>query len=130
MVFQESSQYIDAAALFGKVRRFVEDGATVVVLDEFALGPVAAPHPLPGREAFLAAAAREGFVLEEELDLSRQAAPTVDYFLERLPRYRDSIREELGVTDAALDGLLESGRLYRELYRSGGYGYRLLRLRA
>jgi SAM-dependent methyltransferase len=129
VVFQESSQYIDATALFARVRRLVKQGGSVVVLDEFALGPVDAPHPLPARDAFLAAAAREGFVLEEELDLSRQAAPTVDYFLARLPRYRESIQDELGVAPGQIDGLLESGRLYRDLYRSGGYGYRLLRFR-
>jgi hypothetical protein len=30
---------------------------------------------------------------------------------------------------AEIDGLLESGAAYRELYRSGAYGYRLLRFR-
>lgn len=130
VIFQESSQYVDSAVLFARVRRLAKAGASVVVLDEFSLGAVDVPHPLPRLDGFLAAAEREGFRLEEEVDLSRQAAPTVDYFLERLPRHRESIREELAVTAEQLDGLLESGRAYRELYRSGGYGYRLLRFRA
>ena len=40
-----------------------------------------------------------------------------------------AIEAELGVEAAQIDGLLESGAAYRDLYRSGAYGYRLLRFR-
>jgi hypothetical protein len=39
------------------------------------------------------------------------------------------LTRELAVTAAQLDGLLESGAAYRDLYRTGAYGYRLLRFR-
>jgi hypothetical protein len=53
--------------------------------------------------------------------------PTIDWFLERIPRYRRAIEDGLGVPPEQLDSLLASGRDYRELYESGAYGYRLLR---
>jgi cyclopropane fatty-acyl-phospholipid synthase-like methyltransferase len=129
VVFQESSQYIDGEALFRKVRSLSSAHATVIVLDEFALTEVERPQSLPRLDRFLAAAAAEGFRLREELDLSVKAAPTVDYFLARIPKHRTAIESELEVSAADLDGLLESGAAYRELYRSGAYGYRLLRFR-
>ena len=125
--FQESSQYIESGALFRQVRALAAPGARVVVLDEFALGPVDKPDALHRLDQFLEAARREGFRLEEELDVSRQAMPTIDWFLERIPRHRRAIEESLGVTGEQLDGLLASGRDYRALYESGAYGYRLLR---
>lgn len=127
VIFQESSQYIECETLFGRVRSLSSPAATVVVLDEFALAEIDRPQSLPRLDRFLAAAARAGFLLQEELDLSGPAAPTVDYFLERIPRHRAAIESELAVTAAQLDGLLESGAAYRDLYRTGAYGYRLLR---
>jgi hypothetical protein len=126
LVFQESSQYIESAALARKARELSEPGATLVVLDEFALREVERPGSLPRLDRFLSCAAAEGFRAREEVDLSRQAAPTVDYFLSRIPGHRSEIAAELGVGPAELDGLLASGGAYRDLYRSGAYGYRLL----
>jgi SAM-dependent methyltransferase len=130
VLFQESSQYIDSEALFRKVRALAAPGARVVVLDEFALEPVEKPGALHRLDRFLAAAKAQGFTLEEEVDVTRRAAPTIDYFLGRIPRHRVSIEKDLGLEAAQLDSLLESGRSYREMYRSGAYGYRLLRLRS
>jgi Methyltransferase domain len=125
--FQESSQYIESGTLFRKVRALAAPGARVVVLDEFALAPVEKPDALHRLDQFLEAARREGFQLAEDVDVSRQAMPTIDWFLERIPRHRRAIEEGLGVTPEQLDGLLASGRDYRALYESGAYGYRLLR---
>jgi SAM-dependent methyltransferase len=130
VVFQESSQYIESRGLWSRVARLAAPGGLVLVLDEFALLPVDRSGALHRLDAFLAAAAAEGFVVEEHLDLSLQAAPTISWFLERLPRHRASIASELPVAAPQLDALLESGAAYRELYRGGDYGYRLLRFRA
>ena len=92
--------------------------------------PVDKPGALHRLDRFLAAAGNEGFMLEENLDVTRQAAPTIDYFLERIPRHRASIERDLGLEPAQLDGLLASGSGYREMYRSGVYGYRLVRFRS
>ena len=123
LVFQESSQYIDAETLFAQARKLAP---RVLVLDELALKPLDMPGALHSRSRFLGAAANAGFTVTEELDLSERAAPTVDYFITRLPRYREPLKADLGLTDQQVDDLLESGKRYRELYRSGVYGYRLL----
>lgn len=124
--FQESAQYIGSEAIFSRARDLTPQ---VIVLDEFSLEPIEIPGALHSFSGFLDAAARHDFRLIEEVDLSQQAAPTIDYFNVRLPRYRDLLTADLGLSDAQVDDLIESGRRYRELYREGAYGYRLLQFR-
>lgn len=123
IIFQESSQYIDAGALFTRAAALAPH---VIVLDEFALEPVEGLHSLLG---FLEAATRHGFALTESLDLSAKAAPTMQYFKERIPRYREQLIADLGLTDTQLDDLIASGAKYIERYATGVYGYRLLQFR-
>jgi cyclopropane fatty-acyl-phospholipid synthase-like methyltransferase len=130
IVFQESSQYIDSGELFRKARALAAPSSCVVVLDEFAIRPVAIPGALHRLDQFLESAESQGFRREEEIDLSPQAAPTIRYFLDRLPRHRVALVADLGLTLEQLDGLIESGGVYADLYRSGAYVYRLLRFRA
>src|SRR5262249_27940700 len=120
-LFHESSQYIHSAALFAKA---AEVARTVLVLDEFAMCPVEGLHHY---DEFLAAAGRHHFEKIAEQDVSDQAAPTVDYFVPRLPRFRQRLIKDIGVTDAQIDELIESGKRYRDRYRSGDYGYRFVR---
>lgn len=123
IVFQESSQYIDSDALFSRASALAPQ---VLVLDEFALRPLDTPGVLHSLSDFLDAARRHGFRLTEELDLSERAAPTIDYFNTRLPQYRERLIADLGLTNEQVDDLITSGHRYRELYRDGTYGYRLL----
>lgn len=125
--FQESSQYIDAQTLFARARELTSH---VIVLDEFALRPVDMPGALHRYDDFIAAAETDGFQKTKELDLSANAPPSIDYFTARLPRYRDRLIEDLGLTGQQVDDLIESGRRYRDLYDSGAYGYRLLQFTA
>ncbi len=129
IVFQESSQYIDSETLFDRAVRLLAPQGVILVLDEFSLRPVQRPGALHRRDEFHGAAERSGFARTEETDLSPRAAPTIDYFLARLPRYRAELGSELGLAGEQLDTLLESGRTYRELYQSGDYGYLFLRFR-
>ena len=125
LLFQESSQYIDSEALFARARALAP---RVLVLDEFAaqlLHEEAALRPLDG---FLRAAAANGFRVVEDLDLSAKAAPTVDYFRARLPRYRPALVADLGLTQQQLDDLMAGGERYSNRYHSGAYVYRLLDL--
>lgn len=126
VLFQESSQYIDSAAVFGRARELTSH---VIVLDEFSMRSVDLPGALHLRSEFLDAAEANGFRLVEEIDLSEQAAPTIDYFTQRLPRYRDALIADLGLTSRQVDDLIENGGRYRELYRNGTYGYLLLQFR-
>jgi SAM-dependent methyltransferase len=123
VLFQESSQYIEANALFSKAAPITK---RVLVLDEFAakmLDFAGALHDLPG---FLDAARRHGFAKAAEVDLSAKAAPTISYFTRRIPRYRERLMADLGLPSTQLDELIESGDRYRELYANGTYVYRLL----
>lgn len=125
VLFQESSQYIESSALFAKASTLT---SRVLILDEFALQPVTAPPSLRSLSGFLAAAAATGFSVVEELDLSARAAPTIEYFLPRIPQYRESLVADLGVSGQHVQDLITSGQRYLELYRAGAYGYRLLDL--
>ncbi|MGZ7080841.1 MAG: SAM-dependent methyltransferase [Thermoanaerobaculia bacterium] len=123
VIFQESSQYIDAEALFERARRLTR---RVIVLDEFAIDPEREASSLPRLDRFLSAAQAAGFVLTENVDLTDQAAPTIGYFIDRIPRYRTRLIGDLGLTDVQVDELIASGIAYRDLYRTRVYGYRLL----
>ena len=123
VVFQESSQYIDANALFARANELTSH---VLVLDEFAMQPAGELHRY---DAFLDAAQTHGFRTIEDLDLSRKAPPSIDYFTTRLPRYRDRLIADLGLTGQQVDDLIESGRRYRDFYDRGAYAYRLLQFR-
>ncbi|MEO8383352.1 MAG: methyltransferase domain-containing protein [Acidobacteriota bacterium] len=123
IVFQESSQYIDSEALFARAATLAP---RIVVLDEFALRPIDEEGALHSWDAFLEAAARHGFTVTEELDLSERAAPTMDYFTERIPASRDRLIADLSLSGQQVDELITSGSRYRARYADGTYGYRLV----
>lgn len=122
VVFQESSQYIESGALFARAAAL---SSRVVVLDEFA----ASPGTLHTLDAFLLAAKANGFRVVEEIDLTAKAAPTIDYFRVRIPRYREQLMADLGLTGEQIDHLVYSGQNYSASYHSGVYSYRFLDLR-
>jgi hypothetical protein len=122
VIFQESAQYIDSEALFARAADLT---TRVIVLDEFALQPLDTPG-LHALDAFLAAAARHGFSLAEEVDMSAQAAPSITYFTDRFPRYAARLKTDLGLTDAHIAELIAGGEKYRAAYDAGVYGYRVL----
>jgi hypothetical protein len=125
LLFQESSQYIESEALFGRAAVLAP---RIIVLDEFALQPLDEEGALHSLEGFRDAAARYGFAVTEELDLSAKAAPTMDYFTGRIPAYRERLIADLGITDEQIEHLIANGVKYRERYAQGVYGYRLLTL--
>lgn len=127
VIFQESSQYIPELQLFGQAGQLLDSGGRVIVLDEFSAVPLDDPRALHSLESFKSAAHDAGFRIVEELDLTERAAPTIDYFTTRLPRFRDSLLRELGITSAQIEDLIENGRRYRDRYGRGEYVYRLLR---
>jgi hypothetical protein len=126
ILFQESAQYIDSEALFARAAMLAP---RVLVLDEFALRPLDEPGSLHALPHFLEAAARHGFAVDEEIDLSAKAAPTMAYFTDRIPAYRARLIADLGITEEQVDHLVDNGATYRDRYATGIYGYRLLLLR-
>lgn len=130
ILLQESAQYLSPLMLFNKAYDLLADGGELLVLDEFALKRVE-----PGLEGlhqlrcFVAQAMRCGFLLEHQLDLSQQAAPTVEYLLRVIPKHRSALLSSLAIPERWLDELLASLTLYRRKYAEGRFGYALLRLR-
>ena len=122
LIFQESSQYIDSEALFANARKL---SRRVIAVDEFATRKAGELHLL---DDFLHAAARHGFEVTEEVDLSARAAPTVDYFMQRFAKWRTRLIEDIGVSSQQIDELIASGELYRDRYARGDYVYRLFDL--
>ncbi|HEY0372312.1 MAG TPA: methyltransferase domain-containing protein, partial [Thermoanaerobaculia bacterium] len=86
LLFQESSQYIESEALFARAEGLAP---RVLVIDEFALQPLEEEGALHSLSGFVEAAGRHGFHVTEELDLTAKAAPTMDYFTNRIPKYRE-----------------------------------------
>lgn len=125
VIFQESSQYIDSDALFAKAAKLTRH---VIVLDEFTVRAEdgASLHAL---DRFLAAARANGFELTEDLDVSAKAAPTIDYFSHRFPRYRGALKADLALTDAQIDSLIDNGVRYRDFYDRAVYAYRVMQFR-
>lgn len=129
LLLQESAQYIEPLALFGAAERLLaRERATLLVMDEFALhrdGDAGAGlHLLPD---FVELARRFGWRLVHEEDVTAQARITLDMMLELATRNRQRLQEELGVRGDDLDALERSNRRYRDCYRRGVYGYRVLR---
>lgn len=123
VLFQESSQYIDSEALFAQAATLT---SRVLVLDEFATHPVGHLHQWT---PFVEAAARHGFSIVEEIDVTERAAPTIDYFNARYPRFRDRLIADLGLTAETIDELIRGGVAYRAAYAQGDYSYRLVDFR-
>ncbi len=130
MLFQESAQYIGLLDLFESANRLlVPQGATLVVMDEFALKREGEGdfglHLLPH---FKALARRFGWQLQAELDFSAAAKHTVDVLLALTRRYALRLQSELDVTAQAVHELELALLRYQRNYQQGIYGYALLRL--
>ena len=83
------------------------------------------PSPTP-------AVSDQPFKKQSERDtalVSDKAAPTIDYFRRRLPRYRRALIADLALTDEQVDHLIANGERYRDHYARGALVYRLLDLR-
>jgi len=130
LLFQESGQYIDAVDLFAKADELLTETGEILLLDEFAVR-----RRSPGKDNlhvlshFLALAERSGFSVVQQIDLSKQAAPTVDWLLNATEKNSGALIEELGVTAEQLTELNTSNRKYQDRYQNGDYGYFLLKLK-
>lgn len=130
LLFHESAQYIDPLDLFTRANELLAEHGEIIVLDEFALRRSAAGREhLHLLQHFIALAQRCGFELVEQLNLSREAAPTLDYMLRVVPRHAAALQHDLGVTADALAALNHSNAAHREKFADGRCGYILLKLR-
>ncbi|WP_053076522.1 cyclopropane-fatty-acyl-phospholipid synthase family protein [Caenimonas sp. SL110] len=124
VLFQESAQYIAPADIFGGAARALKPGGKLLILDEVGLRRAyEGEQGLNLLSDYMAASAANGFTLDEHLDLSKLAAPTVDHMLKSADELRDELIEQVGATTGQIDGLNASNLAYREKYRDGRYGY-------
>ena len=119
IIFQESSQYIKPDDLFQKSNRLLVPDGRILLVDEFSTGG----ERLHNMTNFLSVAESNGFQLQNFTDLSRQAAPTVDYILENLTAFHHSLLQDLPVTPEQLEELSRALQLYRQNYSNGTFRY-------
>jgi SAM-dependent methyltransferase len=126
ILLQESAQYIQSLALFNKAYSLLAKQGFILIADEVSLRrtPIDVAS-LPLLTYTLAQAQRCGFELTEQVDLSAQAAPSVDYLLRVIEKHRATLLADLD--SAVLDDLLNILREYQQKYRDGRYGYVLLK---
>jgi SAM-dependent methyltransferase len=124
VLLQESAQYIGLNDLFHGAAALLREHGRLILIDEVALGRSADGlqnlHLLADIKTH---AQRLGFSLAYEQDLSREAAPTVDFLLEHLARLRDPLIRALRLDPAALDDLQTALQAYRAEYAVGRFGY-------
>ncbi len=128
VLLQESAQYILPAALFNKAQHLLVEGGIILIADEISLRrtPLNTSEHLPLLTDTLQQAKESGFRLTEQIDLSTQAAPTIDYLLWIIEKHRETLLADLALTQTALDDLLTDQRRYKEKYSEGRFGYTLL----
>ena len=129
MVLQESAQYIQPLALFEAADRLLNsERATLLVMDEFALHRRSDAdfglHLLPH---FKDLAARHGWRLVHEQDVTAQARLTIDVLQTLTQTHWQRAQDELGIGEADLQALMQSNQRYGANYRDGIFGYRVLK---
>ena len=124
ILLQESAQYIDSLLLYNKSYDLLSSNGVILLLDEFSLLSTTNLHMLTYN---LAQAQRCGFNLSEQVDLSKPAAPTVDYLLWVIKKHHASLVADLALENGVLDNLLIALDEYKQKYHNGSYGYFLLK---
>ena len=125
MLFQESAQYIETETLFRKAAALLQSGGHLLIMDEMALRPHA-DRSLPLRDDYLVQAQAHGFSIQECVDLSSRAWPTLSYIQDAVQRHRERLIQDLSLAVEQIDGLLDATRTYLDKYQDGRYGYGLL----
>lgn len=131
MVLQESAQYIPPLALFEAADRLLNsEHATLLVMDEFALHRRSDTdfglHLLPH---FKDLAARHGWRLVHEQDVTAQARLTIDVLQALTQTYWQRAQEEVGIGEDELQALKQSNERYGANYRDGIFGYYVLKFK-
>ena len=129
ILFHESSQYIPLEQVISRAATLLRPGGSLIIIDEVIPGEPQAGEHLHPLARIKSEAVGAGFSLVDELDLSRRAAPTLEFRLAGTARHRDELRRFFSLENDQLDALDESNRKYIRNYASGVYGYSALRFR-
>jgi hypothetical protein len=130
VLLQESSQYIKAHTLFTKAHNLLTDNGIVLITDEVGMKLTAKYQNfnLQSLNELLVQASKNEFKLIKQIDLSEQAAPTVDYLLWVIEKHNLTLLEQLNLSTQELNALINSLKEYKQKYSDGHYGYVLLKL--
>ena len=127
ILLQESAQYIDPLLIFNKALDFLTDSGSLIILDEFSLMQKGTQlDSLHFLKDMLALAKRFNFKLEQHIDLSTLAPPTLDYLLKIIQKHQQQLINDLQLSTEQLNQLNNSNIIYKEKYTTGQYGYALL----
>ena len=130
IVFQESAQYIETAALFRTASDLLREGGEIIVMDEISSYKSSPSEPsLPLLDDYVTMANTLGFDTIKQLDLSSQVLPTDAYRLDSVTRYRENLAYELDLSMEEIDGLIRAIRIHQDKYREGRYGYCFLKFK-
>jgi len=129
ILFQESAQYIQSLTLFNKAYNLLSKQGVILIIDEFGLQRTEKynTYNLPVLKYTIDQASRCGFELKEQLDLSAQAAPTVDFLIWLIEKHKTALIADLALESNTLIELLDALREYQQKYRDGHYGYAFLK---
>lgn len=118
ILFQESAQYIQAQTLLQRCGQFLSQEGKVIIMDEIS-------HMfVDNLEQYLTPF---GFKLEEQLDLTEQASPSITYLCDVIENQSATICRDLNIPMKKLTGLLQALRQREQDYKNGSYRYQLIR---
>lgn len=129
LLLNGSCQFQDPLELFQNANSVLVSHGKIVILDEFEIRRTAAePRTFHLLDHFLAQAARWGFRVEKNIDLTARALPTIDFFLQGLIDYQCQLLDDLALSLEQYDQLNQSLQNRRQKYLAGLYGYVFLSL--
>ncbi|MDM8557991.1 methyltransferase domain-containing protein [Candidatus Parabeggiatoa sp. HSG14] len=128
IIFQQSAQSIESLTLFNKAHNLLTTHGVILIADEIGLQRTSKhlTYHLPALTYTLAQAKRCGFELVEQIDLSTQTAPMVDYLLWVIEKLQVALLADLKLEPIILKNLLSTLKDYQQKYADGHYGYVLL----
>lgn len=128
LLFQESGQYIDLLELFSKASALLQRNGTILLADQFALKRTQTHQEnLHLLEHVVSVSKRFGFELITQIDVSRDAARTVDVLIRLLTKHQESITHGLGVQKDHVLELISANRRDQQMYAESQFGYYLMK---
>lgn len=130
IVLQNSARYLSPLLVFAQARRLLKPGGQLLVLEEFTGDDqVQSPEPLPVLSHVLQIAARAGFALVQQVDLSEGVAAWLQRCLPLFDQYMGALTQRTGTPLPQLQGLRQAMAADLAKCQQGRYLHALLSFR-